>query len=260
MLKTFVSTSPYNLYVEVEATKGVELMLYGYEPLKDNTVHFLRQYGDKNVNSIGLFKGYHTFEFPFPYPPESKLKIDVYDGLTGENDFVRIKNIYTKKLENLIITFPTHLQEFMDFALQFSRNCGFMPLGVYESKNSLYTIVFSNYVTSWENGTNDVVKTPARVDHNTGIIEISKWWFDQLSITNRMMIIGHEFAHFYFNTKDESECDIIGTTICLQLGFSKTECMYAISRLFDNCGTDEQCKEYIKRQQNLINFIQKWSF
>lgn len=258
MIKAKAPQKPYNLYVTVEATEGVELMLYGYEPNKRNTVHFLRQYGDSTVADVGLFKGVHTFEFPFPYPPSSKLRIEAYCNIKGKNASIKIKNVFHKKREKLSISFEEHIQEFIDFALQFSRNCGFLELGIYESKTGLYNIVFDDYVKKWE-GKNDVLKTPARVDHNSGIIEVSKWWFDQLTVTNRMLVLCHEFAHFYFGSTNESECDIIGAHICLTLGLSKTECMYAISRLFDNCGTDEECKEYRFRKEQIIKYIEEWN-
>lgn len=258
MLKSTAPQSPYNVYVTVEATEGVELMLYGFEKYKRNTVHFLRQYGDRTVAEVGLFKGTHTFEFPFPYPPSSKLRIEAYCNIKGKTKAIKIINIFHKKRENLSISFEKHIQEFIDFALQFSRDCGFSDLGVYESKTGLYNIVFDDYVKHWEES-NNILKTPARIDRVSGVIEVSKWWFDQLTITNRMLVLCHEFAHFYFGSIDESECDIIGASICLNLGLSKTECLYAISRLFDNCGKDEECKDYIFRKEQIIKYIQQWN-
>ncbi|MEY3376569.1 MAG: hypothetical protein RL463_879, partial [Bacteroidota bacterium] len=80
------------LLVEVEASYPVELMLYGYEANHANTVHFLRQYGDANIAEVGLFKGVHRFEFPFPKSVE-KLKIELYDKRSGSTKGIKIRNI-----------------------------------------------------------------------------------------------------------------------------------------------------------------------
>ena len=250
---------PFKLLVEVQASLPVELILYGYEANLANTVHFYRQYGDANVAEVGRFQGVHSFEFPFPKPVE-KLKIEVFDKNGGSSSGIKIRNIkYMALALPIRVTFASHVQEYIDFAFDFAHDCGFSDVGNYESSSGLYTIVFADFVRSWEHKTNDIIYTPARVNHATGIVEVSKHYFDQLTITNRFMILLHEFTHFYFNTKIEIECDMIACNICLMLGFSKTECLYAISRLFDHCGTDKQCEAFIERKEKIIDFIQNWT-
>ncbi|MEY5049682.1 MAG: hypothetical protein RLZZ175_3041 [Bacteroidota bacterium] len=249
----------FKLLVEVEASYPVELMLYGYEANLANTVHFLRQYGDANIAEVGLFKGVQRFEFPFPKSVE-KLKIEVFDKRTNSKSGLKIKNIKYQPLTlPLRVKFAPHVQEYIDFAFDFSHSCGYHETGTYESETGLYSIVFSDYVRSWEDNTNAIIYTPARVNHTNGIVEVSQYYFNQLTITNRFMILLHEFTHFYFNTKDELECDMMACNICLMLGFSKTECMYAIARLFDYCGTDKQCEAFIERKEMLIDFINNWT-
>jgi hypothetical protein len=247
----------FKLLVEVEASTPVELMLYGYEANLANTVHFLRQYGDANVAEVGLFQGIHYFEFPFPKSVQ-KLKIEVFDKRSNASNGIKIKNITYKYLP-LVQALVPHVQEYIDFAFDFSQSCGYHETGTYESASGLYSMVFSDYVRSWEDQTNAIIYTPARVNHTNGIVEVSKYYFDQLTITNRFMILLHEFTHFYYNTKDELACDLMACNICLMLGFSKTECMYAIARLFDYCGTDQQCKAFIERKKQLIDFINNWT-
>jgi len=250
------NTEGYKLFLTVNSISPIELMMVGYEENKPNTVHFYRQYGDKNFENVGLFQGTQTFEFPFPISPK-KLKIKVFDNITSSTNGIKIVKIkHTKLNRSLSLSFKPHVQEFIDFALDFATKCGYVELGEYESKTGLYSIVFDEYVRKWEDSSNDIIFTPARIDHKTGIIEVGKHYFDQLTITNRLMILIHEFSHFYFNTKDETECDILACTVCLKLGFSKTECMYSVARLFDNCGN--QCDQYIIRKQKVIDFINNW--
>ena len=249
----------FKLLVEVQASYPVELMLYGYEANLTNTVHFLRQYGDANIAEVGMFQGIHSFEFPFPKSVE-KLKIEVFDKRSNATDGIKIRSIkYSPLVQPIMVTFAPHVQEYIDFVFDFSHSCGFHETGTYESESGLYSIVFSDYVRSWEDHSNTIIYTPARVNHANGIVEVSKYYFDQLTITNRFMILLHEFTHFYFNTKDELECDLMACNICLMLGFSKTECMYAIARLFDYCGSDEQCAAFIERKEKIIDFINNWT-
>jgi Zn-dependent protease with chaperone function len=78
------------------------------------------------------------------------------------------------------------------------------------------------------------LRTPARIGAKTGIIEVSKEAFDNMTVPMRFAILMHEFSHFYLNDemKDEMEADLNGLLIYLGLGYPRIEAYQAFLETF----------------------------
>jgi hypothetical protein len=80
--------------------------------------------------------------------------------------------------------------------------------------------------------TGELIATPARVNHLTGIIEVSKKDFAPMTVANRLYILLHEYAHLANNTDNETECDMLAAKTLMEMGYSAIECLYSVSKLF----------------------------
>jgi hypothetical protein len=105
-----------------------------------------------------------------------------------------------------------------------------------------------------------MLTTPARIGHNTGIIEVSKNKFMQYTIPMRLIILLHEFSHKYLNPKIdkpisyETGADIQGLYVYLGKGWSPYEAHKTFLQVFKNANNEPNHKRY-----KIINdFIAKY--
>jgi hypothetical protein len=98
--------------------------------------------------------------------------------------------------------------------------------------------------------------TPARVNKTLGIIEISKKYFCQYTIPQRMIILLHEFSHFYYNKEksNEEEADFNALLMYLGLGYPRIEALDIWVKVFLKADTNQNRERYTK----IKNFINKF--
>jgi hypothetical protein len=121
-------------------------------------------------------------------------------------------------------------KDYIKFAQQFAAKCGHLALNNYTSEDAKFKIHLLDKIRNHETG--EIIPTPARVNHVTGIIEVSKTDFAKITTANRLFILLHEYAHYANNSTDEVECDMIAAKTMMELGYSPTETMYSVSKLF----------------------------
>jgi hypothetical protein len=106
-------------------------------------------------------------------------------------------------------------------------------------------------------------ETPARIEVDSGIIEISRAKFIPMTVPNRMAILLHEFSHIFVNENmdDEVEADLNALNIYLSLGYPRIEAFEVFTQTFIDTPTDENKVrfDYIKNfiddfDNNTINF------
>jgi hypothetical protein len=131
-----------------------------------------------------------------------------------------------------------------------------MPSGDYISDDKKFVIKFPAVIE--DNGVEQA--TPARIDIDTGIIEVSKKQFLDFTIPNRMAILLHEFSHVYLNDNvdDEVEADLNGLLIYLGLGYPRIEAFEVFAKTFLNTPT-EQNKIRFDRIKNFIDEFEKYN-
>ena len=98
--------------------------------------------------------------------------------------------------------------------------------------------------------------TPARIDIDTGIIEISKKQYLDFTVPNRLAILLHEFSHVYLNDNvdDEVEADLNGLLIYLGLGYPRIEAFEVFAKTFLNAPSDLNKMRYDKIKNFIDNF------
>ncbi len=81
--------------------------------------------------------------------------------------------------------------------------------------------------------------------------------FDPMTIPMRMIILLHEFSHFFVNKniEDETEADLNGLIIYLSLGYPKKEADDSFSEAFYGADTPQNRERY----QIITQFINDFS-
>ena len=153
-----------------------------------------------------------------------------------------------KKLD--VIDFSNgQVRSFVNFATRFAYNAGSLPSGTYTSDDRKFVIKY--LPTIQDNGVEQT--TPARIDIDSGIIEISKKQFRDFTVPNRIAILLHEFSHVYLNDNidDEVEADLNGLLIYLGLGYPRIEAFEVFAKTFLAAPTEQNKMRY----QKIVNFI-----
>jgi hypothetical protein len=221
----------------------------------------------KYVDRAGKLMGKRTFELKFPVSPK-KLKIVIFNVANGnlpygEDDTFSITDMKVETLPTYDVWWNKETQNFYNFAVEFSQNAGILSAGdkkphIYRSDDNKFTIDYYNNIV--DKKTNKMLTTPARIGHNTGIIEVSKNKFMQYTIPMRLVILLHEFSHKYLNPKIdkpisyETGADIQGLYVYLGKGWSPYEAHKTFLQVFKNANNEPNHKRY-----KIINdFISKY--
>ena len=160
-----------------------------------------------------------------------------------------------KKLD--VIDFSnSQVRSFVNFATRFSYNAGTLSSGTYVSDDKQFIIKYMP--TIQDDGVEQT--TPARIDVDSGIIEVSKRQFIEYTVPNRMAILLHEFSHIYLNDNvdDEVEADLNGLLIYLGLGYPRIEAFEVFAKTFLNAPSEENKMRYDKIK-NFIDEFEKYN-
>lgn len=189
-----------------------------------------------------VINGEKTLEVMMPITPE-KCLVSVYNFVNGntKNDAtfeVTEKSFYRKSLKtryDVVGLSNPKIASFIKFAQKFCYNASYLealPIdSTYNSDDKEYHIQYLSKIIG-VNG--NELNTPARINKETGVIQISKNQFQHLTVPERMAIILHEFSHFHINENidDESEADLNGLLMYLGLGFPRIEATSAWLEVF----------------------------
>lgn len=161
------------------------------------------------------------------------------------------KELLEKRLEVIDMT-NSYIRGFINFATKFSYNAGSLPTGNYQSDDKIFVIKYLPIIE--DNGKEQT--TPARIDIDNGIIEISKKQFIDYTIPSRMAILLHEFSHVYLNDNvdDEVEADLNALLIYLGLGYPRVEAFEVFASAFKNAPSDLNKNRYDKIKSFIDNF------
>jgi hypothetical protein len=247
------SDKPIVLLVDFYAPKPAIIGIKGYEKDKANTLHIDRKYGSEEKP----FTGRTTLKFPFPNR-FGRLKLEVVNMLTGSKDVV-IEKISHVNLKPKDLTVSPLTRSFIKFAQEFAKAVGHSEPGLYASDDQKFQISLLDKIRDYQTG--EVLDTPARINHQTGLIEVSKTDFDAMTVTNRFYILLHEYVHYANNTTDEVECDLLAAKTCMELGYSAIECLYSVSKLFmyNTTAHPTQRQEQETRVKQVRDFISKFA-
>ena len=174
---------------------------------------------------------------------------------SGEDDSFEVVSITKEQLDKKldVIDFSNPLiRSFVNFATRFSYNAGSLNSGTYVSDDKNFVIRYLPIIE--DNGVEQT--TPARIDIDTGVIELSKRHFIGYTIPNRMAILLHEFSHVYLNENvdDETEADLNGLLIYLGLGYPRIEAFEVFAKTFMSAPSQENKERFDKIKNFIDNF------
>jgi hypothetical protein len=206
-----------------------------------------------------IVDGESIFFVRMPISPKNAL-VYVYNEengnlTTGQDNSFEVDSISKEMLEKKldVIDFGNPLvRSFVNFATKFSYNTGSLTSGTYVSDDQKFVIKYMPIIE--DNGQEQT--TPARIELNTGVIEVSKKQFIDFTVPNRMAILLHEFSHVYLNnnTDDEVEADLNGLLIYLGLGYPRIEAFEVFASTFMNAPSQQNKVRFDKIKNFIDNF------
>jgi hypothetical protein len=214
----------------------------------------------KYVDREILVEGKRSIYFSFPVSPKTLFIGALNSDNPKDTDF-EVTLIETK-LRDYNVWLDSNTEQFLKLAVNFCQVCGYEPATpkgrIFTNGNEKFRIRYYDVIRDFPTG--KTLGTPARIGHQTGIIDISKAKYDKYTIPMRMMIMLHEFSHKYKNPKiglkisDEVGADINALYIYLGLGYSKIDaiCVYA------NVFLKAQTPSNIDRMRKICDYINKF--
>jgi hypothetical protein len=208
-----------------------------YKTIDGESIFFVRMPVSPNYALISIYN-----------EKNGNLQVGVDNTLEVESI---TKEPLDKKLDVIDFSNP-QVRSFVNFATRFSYNAGSLPSGTYTSDDKKFVIKYLPIIE--DNGQEQ--STPARIDIDNGIIEISKRQFVDYTIPNRMAILLHEFSHVYLNDNvdDEVEADLNGLLIYLGLGYPRIEAFEVFAKTFANAPSDQNKIRFDKIKNFIDNF------
>ncbi len=116
-----------------------------------------------------------------------------------------------------------------------------------------YFIDYSNVLLE-EDGS--LSGTPARIVINTEVIEVSKMKMMNLTFSERLVILFHEFSHLHRNQDiyNELEADLNGLEIYLSNGFPRIEAIQTYTKTFSEVDSDANLERFVHINNFVDNF------
>lgn len=227
-----------------------------------------REFPTYYENIKGIVNGERLFEVKLPQSP-TNLLLSVYNVANGlrRNGEDRSFKVVNGKITDLV-TCPIWMNpetvSFLKFAKKFAENASNFTAGdkvphIYRSEDGQFTIDY--YLRIRDRKTGRFVSTPARIGHNSGVIEVSKKAFLKYTVPMRMIILLHEFSHKWLNPtigrkiSYESGADINGANLYLSQGYPYQELLKAFLYVFKDANNESNHKRY----KIIKDFTEKFS-
>jgi hypothetical protein len=248
---------PLTICAEVITSSPQRIRIIARDRNKPDTV-----YGDRYQNINGKSK----LEIKMPKSP-TETELIIYNVASGNqpngirigNDDPTFKcNIYPEALKSCPMFMTQDTISFVKFCQEFCENASILSgdtiidgkviPSIYESDNGKFRIHYFDKIRDRKTG--QFVSTPARIGHDSGIIEVSKSDFLNYSVPMRMVILLHEYSHVYLSKasnrakNDEVSADINALMLYFSMGYSEIEAHYAFLKVFKNADTPENRKRY----------------
>jgi hypothetical protein len=167
---------------------------------------------------------------------------------------VEIKKIPLEKRLDVVDFSNNDLRSFINFCTKFCFNAGNLSSGTYKSSDGKFRIEYLPTIISSKSGKE--LQTPARINKDSGVIQVSQKKFTPDTVAMRMAILLHEYSHYYVNKDidNESEADLNGLLIYLGLGYPRFEGHEAYLKTFISTPTEMNKVRYDKIKAFIDNF------
>jgi len=240
----------FTLLIKVKTDKPEKIHLKVSDADQKNTVFTDRW---KTVN------GDCSFYVRMPISGKVSL-INIYNEKVGQHkednsfEVVEIKKIPLEKRLDVVDFTNNDLRSFINFCTRFCFNAGVLSSGTYKSSDGKFKIEYLPTIISSKSGKE--LQTPARINKDSGVIQVSQKKFTPDTVAMRMAILLHEYSHFYVNKDidNESEADLNGLLIYLGLGYPRFEGHEAYLKTFISTPTEMNKVRYDKIKSFIDNF------
>jgi hypothetical protein len=240
----------FTLLIKVKTDKPEKIHLKVSDADQKNTVFTDRW---KTVN------GECSFYVRMPISGKISL-INLYNEKVGQHkednsfEVVEIKKIPLEKRLDVLDFSNNDLRSFINFCTRFCFNAGVLSSGTYKSTDGKFKIEYLPTIISSKSGKE--LQTPARINKDNGVIQVSQKKFVPDTVAMRMAILLHEYSHFYVNKDidNESEADLNGLLIYLGLGYPRFEGHEAYLKTFISTPTEMNKNRYDKIKAFIDNF------
>lgn len=235
------------LYITIKCKGKKKFRVWAEDYGKRNS-----KYADREIT----VDGDRTIHFSFPISPK-----ELFIGVLNSQDYKDTNyevSIIEGNLKDYDIWMDKETKNFVKLALYVSQVSGFtQPPKIFKTDDGKFNIRYFDVI---RNADGNPISTPARIGHNTGMIDIAKYKFDKYTIPMRFVILLHEFSHKYKNPKigleisNEIGADINALYIYLGLGFSKIDAICVFANVF----LKAQTKGNIERIRKITDYIQRF--
>ncbi len=202
-----------------------------------DTTNINTEYTNRSLTVNGVA----TFYIQVPLSNEGTAKLIIYNEGTGnipslsDNTF-KVLDCFKIPLEkrfDIIDYKDSGLAGYLNFCQRFCLSAGWIPTDEYRSDDYRYIIEYLPDIISSDYPFQPL-NTSARINKDNGIIQGSQKKFEAMTVPMRMIILLHEYSHFFVNEdiEDETEADLNGLTIYLGMGFPRIDAQNAFSEAF----------------------------
>lgn len=207
-----------------------------------------------------LINGKDMFVIKIPKMPESVV-LEIYNERNGSTDFDNTFRIGKITVGPIRLSFAiNHIMDenvarFARFSDWFAENAGVLSAqnSIYASNDGRFRIDFKDVIRD-EKG--NPLRTPARVNGVTRVIEISKKHYMRYTVPGRKALNWHEFSHVWKNKNpaDEIEADKNAIMIYLGTGNPTIEAYNVFLKVYRNSPSNLNRQRYDELNKFIRNF------
>ena len=205
------------------------------------------------INRFKDIEGSSTFYCRMPQSTK-EIKVEIYDKAKRDDTFV-VKSSIIPLSQNFTSfdSSNSKIHSFMKFAQWFAENSAILSNGKYQSNNGQFMI---EMLDTLKDNKGRPVTTPSRIGVQSGIIQVNRKQFNDLTVFGRVAILLHEFSHFYLNKdiNNEYEADWNATNIYLGYGYPRIEALRNYIKTFQGNPTDENVGRYMTLERHIKDF------
>lgn len=242
--------------IPIRTWGNARIVCKSYHYKKPNTYYF---------DISPTINGVDAFEVKIPKMPPSVI-IDLYNDANGnmeKDDSIAVGKIQIKpiKMSFSVEKFMNkNTSKFANFSDDFAENAGVLSAknSVYLSPDGKFRIDYKDVIR--DNDGNEL-RTPARINSLTKIIEVAKKYYINYTVPGRKAINWHEFSHMYVNKDrtNEMEADKNAIMIYLSSGNPTVEAYNVFLEVFQNSPSNmnraryDEINKFIKKFSNVLN-------
>lgn len=244
--------SRFTVKLNIRALYPLVISIVAFDPARKNS-HYLRRRLSFKGSHFRKGQTLRNIQIPMPVSPET-LVISLKDSRTGDDDGFEIEQFTVEKMAPARVWATPERHRYMDFAIKFAENAGYVRAGFYNSPNHEFLIQYLPVITNREG---EELVTPARIHQKMPRVQLSRKLFTAFSIPVRVAILAHEGCHFFRDTRSEKLADLCGIKYYLDYGFPTIEAVYAATKVFSR-HPQTIGRPHLDRTRDIMDFIDQY--